>query len=365
VEIIGPGRFVGGCHDPCIELCFVAPRFESGRLPDRDGALHRSGHAQDAASFFHGKTVTIAVGAAAGGGLDTYARLLSRHLGNHIPGAPNIIIANMPGAGGQIAARHVMVRAPKDGTTIGTFFPSVLVDALLSQGGNPLDASKFSFIGNAKVEASVCMLRHDAPVKGVEDLLTREITLGGTSRGSQVVDFPTVERNLLGVKFKLIPGYQGTREVGAAVEKNEVQGICGVGWSTLKVQYPDVLTGKSFARIFVQEDMNGDPELNAAGVPLMSALAKTEIEKQVLTILYAQNDLSRPYVAPPDVPADRLAVLQKAFLDTLASKELKADADRMRVDVSGLSGEDMRAYVQKLYAAPPEVLKALSGAFGR
>jgi tripartite-type tricarboxylate transporter receptor subunit TctC len=321
--------------------------------------------AQDANTFFRGKTVTIAVGAAAGGGLDTYARLLSRHLANHIPGNPNVIVSNMPGAGGQIVARHLMFRAPKDGTTIGTFFPSVLVEALLAKGENSLDASKFSFIGNAKVEASVCMLRQDAPVKSVEDLLTKDITIGGTTAGSQVVDFPVVEKNLLGVKLKLIAGYQGTREVGGAIEKNEVQGICGIGWSTLKVQYPDLLSGKSFARIFAQEDMKGDPELNAAGVPLMSSLAKTDIQRQVLTILYAQNDLSRPYVAPPEVPADRVAVLQKAFLEALASDGLKADADKMRVDVSGMSGEDMRAYIQKLYASSPEVVKALGDAFGR
>lgn len=324
-----------------------------------------SASAQPASQFFQGKTITIAVGAAAGGGLDTYARLLARHLTARIPGAANVVVSNMPGAGGQIVARHLMFRAPKDGTTIGTFFPSVLIDALLAPGANALDASKFSFIGNAKVEASVCMLRKDASVKTIEDLLTQELTIGGTTRGSQVVDFPTVERNLLGVKFKLIPGYQGTREVGGAIEKNEVQGICGIGWSTLKVQYPGLLTGDSFARIFVQEDMKGDPELNAAGVPLMSALAKTDIQRQVLTILYAQNDLSRPYVAPPEVPADRLEILQKAFLDALANPELKADADKMRIDVSGMSGADMRAYVQRLYAAPPEVLKALGSAFGQ
>lgn len=325
----------------------------------------KSPQAQDANTFFRGKTITIAVGAATGGGLDTYARLLSRHLANHIPGNPSVIVSNMPGAGGQIVARHLMFRAPKDGTTIGTFFPSVLVEALVAKGDNALDASKFSFIGNAKVEASVCMVRQDAPVKSVEDLLTTEITLGGTTSGSQVVDFPVVEKNLLGVKLKLIAGYKGTREVGGAIEKNEVQGICGIGWSTLKVQYPDLLTGKSFARIFAQEDMKGDPELNAAGVPLMSSLAKTDIQRQVLTILYAQNDLGRPYVAPPEVPADRLAVLQKGFLEALASDGLKADAAKMRVDVSGMSGEDMRAYIRKLYASPPEAIKALSEAFAR
>ncbi len=316
--------------------------------------------AQDAAKFFQGKTITILVGAAAGGGLDTYARLISRHLSEFIPGAPNIVVTNMPGAGGQVVARNLMFSAAKDGTWIGTFFPSVLIEPLLTDGANTFDATKFSFIGNAKVEASVCMLRRDAPVTRVEDLLSHEITLGGTSSGSQVVDFPSAERNLLGVKFKIIPGYQGTREVGTAIERNEVQGICGVGWSTIKVQYPDVLSPGSMATIFAQEDMKGDPELNAAHIPLLSSLAKTETQRQVLGILYSQNDLSRPFAAPPGVPADRLAVLQDAFLKALASKELKADADKMRIDVSGMSGEDLRAYVQRLYATPKDVLKALA-----
>ncbi|HEY8579302.1 MAG TPA: hypothetical protein VIL72_05405 [Beijerinckiaceae bacterium] len=320
--------------------------------------------AQDA-PVYQNKTITIAVGAATGGGLDTYARLLARHLPQHIPGAPTVVVSNMPGAGGQTAARHIMHRAPKDGTAIGTFFPSVLIEPLVAPGKSTLDASLFSFIGNAKIEASVCMLRRDAPVKELADLLTNEITLGGTSSGSQVVDFPAVERNLIGVKFKMIAGYKGTREVGGAVEKNEVQGICGVGWSTLKVQYPELLTGGGFARIFVQQDMKGDPELNAAGVPLMPALAKTEAQRQVLAVLYSQNDLARPYVAPPDTPADRLKILQEGFLGALRSQELQADAARMRVDVSPMSGEEMRAYVQKLYATPKDVLATLAESFGR
>jgi tripartite-type tricarboxylate transporter receptor subunit TctC len=321
--------------------------------------------AQDADQFFKGKTITMAVGAAAGGGLDTYARLLGRHLANHIPGNPTIVVSNMPGAGGQIAARHVMFRAPKDGTAIGTFFPSVLIDSLLAKGDNVVDADRFSFIGNAKTEVSVCMMRQDSPLKGVADLLTREVTLGGTSSGSQVVDFPIAERNLLGVKFKVITGYKGTSEVGIAIQRKEVEGICGIGWSTLKVQYPGVLSGASFGRIFAQEDMNGSPELNDAGVPLMSSLAKSDIERQVLSVLYSQNDLARPYVAPPEVPADRLSILQGAFLSALASKELKADADKMGIDVSGMSGKDMRAYVAKLYATPKDVLKVLERAYGR
>lgn len=326
--------------------------------------LNMASHAQDVATFYQDKTITIAVGAATGGGLDTYARLIGRHLPNHIRGA-TVSVSNMPGAGGQIVARHLMHRAPKDGTTIGTFFPSVLIDPLINRSKSSLDASRFRFIGNAKVEASVCMLRHDAPVKEAKDLLSHEVTLGGTSSGSQVVDFPTVERNLLGVKFRLVPGYKGTREVGAAVERNEVQGICGVGWSTLKVQYPDILSGNSFARIFIQQDINGDAELNAAGVPSMASLAQSAEQRQVLTVLYSQNDLARPYVAPPEVPADRVTFLQEAFLATLRSAELRADAERMRIDVAPMSGEDMRSYIERLYATPKDVLETLSKSFAR
>jgi hypothetical protein len=206
------------------------------------------------------------------------------------------------------------------------------------------------------------MVRSDLKMT-MNDLLTQDLAIGGTSSGSQVVDFPVVERNLLGVKFKLTPGYQGTREVGTAIERGEVQGICGIGWSTLKVQYPDVLKGTSFGKIFAQEDMKGDPELNAAGIPLVSSLAKTELQRQVLAILYSQNDLSRPYVAPPDVPQARLAILQKGFLDALASRDLLDEAAKMRIDVGAMSGDDMRAYVQKLYQSPPEAIKALNDAF--
>ncbi|MDO9442867.1 MAG: tripartite tricarboxylate transporter substrate-binding protein, partial [Beijerinckiaceae bacterium] len=203
-------------------------------------------HAQDAATFYQNKTLTIGVGAATGGGLDTYARLLARHLAAHIPGKPNIVVSNMPGAGGQIVARHLVNAAPKDGTFIATFFPSVLIDPLLNSGPRPIDPSTFGYVGNAKIEASVCMVRKDTGIKSLEDLRATQLTLGGTTSGSQVIDFPTVEKNLLGVKFNIIPGYKGTREVGAAIERGEVQGICGIGWSTLKVQYPTLLSGDMF-----------------------------------------------------------------------------------------------------------------------
>jgi tripartite-type tricarboxylate transporter receptor subunit TctC len=323
-------------------------------------------YGQDAiAQFYKGKTVTIAVGAAAGGGLDTYARLIGRHLGKHIPGSPTVIVSNMPGAGGQIAARHIFAIAPKDGTHMATFFPSVLIDPLLVEAARIIDPSKFNYVGNAKAEVSVCMFRKDAPVAKLEDLQKAEIVLGGTTAGSQVVDFPTVAKELLGTKYKIISGYKGTRDVGLAIEKGEAQGICGIGWSTLKVQYPDLLTDNSFARIFAQEDFKGDPELNKAGVPLMPDLAKDEETREVLKLLYSQNELARPYVLPPDVPADRVEALRKAFLATTEDPELQAEASKMRVDVEGTSGPEMQKLVAELYKSKKPVLDRMSKALGR
>ncbi|MDB5509927.1 MAG: Tripartite-type tricarboxylate transporter, receptor component TctC [Hyphomicrobiales bacterium] len=324
-----------------------------------------STHAQEPAPFYQNKTLTIGVGAATGGGLDTYARLIARHIGAHIPGKPSVVVANMPGAGGQIVARHMVNNAPKDGTFIATFFPSVLIDPLLNSGPRPVDPSVFGYVGNAKIEASVCMVRKDTGIKTLEELRSKTLTLGGTTTGSQVVDFPTVEKNLLGVKFNLIPGYKGTREVGAAIERGEVQGICGIGWSTLKVQYPTLLSGDMFGVMLAQEDVKGDPELNAAGVPSMYSLARNDTERQVLRVLYAQNDLGRPYATPPGLPKDRLEILQKAFVAALESQELRDDAAKMNIDVNVTTGESMKKMVDELYTSSPDVVQGLKQALGR
>jgi len=318
-----------------------------------------SAQAQDA-NFYQGKTITIAVGAATGGGLDTYARLIARHLGKHVPGAPSVVVANMPGAGGQVAARHVYAAAPKDGTQIGTFFPSVLIDPLLSPGQRVIDPARFQFIGNARAEVSVCVFRRDAPVKTLEDLRTNEVVIGATTPGSQVVDYPVVEARLLGIKLKVTSGYKGTREIAAAIEKNEVQGICGIGWTSIKVQYPDITTPNSMFRVFMQEDGKGDPELNAAGVPLLTTLARTPEERAVLDLLYAQNLLARPYVAPPETPADRVEILRAAFMRAAADADLQGEAKKMRIEVEGTSGADMQKIVAQMASAPKSAMEKLA-----
>ncbi len=180
------------------------------------------------ARFFAGKTVTIGVGSSAGGGLDTYGRLVQRYFGKHIPGNPNVVIANMPGAGGNVVANNLWALAPKDGTFMGVTFPSVMIDPLLAENHRGYDPTKFQYVGNANAEVLVCLVRRDAPVKTVDDLTKTEIIIGATAPGSTTSDFPVVEKGLLGAKYRIVAGYQGSREVTLAMEKSKKLVIGGV-----------------------------------------------------------------------------------------------------------------------------------------
>jgi tripartite-type tricarboxylate transporter receptor subunit TctC len=330
-------------------------------------ALATSATAQtfDAATFYKGKNVTILVASSTGGGLDTYARLVARHIQKHIPGAPTIVVQNMPGAGGNIVANNIYNIAPKDGTTMGVTFPSVIVDPLLTEGvQRGYDATKFNYVGNAHSEVLVCVLRKDAPVSKIEDLRKTELLIGATAPGSTTADFPKIANGILDTKFKLVTGYKGSREVTMAIESGEVQGICGLGYSTVKVQYPDI-TNNAFARIFAQEDMAGHPVLNGAGVPLMLSLARNDEERAAMQMFYGQNAFARPFILPPNVAPERVAVLRKAFDETMKDRELLAEAERMNIDVVPSDGPAVQKIVADMYATPAAVIKTVKEALER
>ena len=317
------------------------------------------------ARFYKDKTVTIAVGSSPGGGLDTFGRLLSRHMGKHIPGKPNVVVSNVPGAGGNVLANNLYTLVPKDGTYMGITFPSVIIDPLLSENHRGYDPTKFNYIGNANAEVLVCLLRRDVGVKSLEDFLRADLVIGATAPGSTTADFPMIVKGLLGAKFRLVTGYQGSREVTLAIEKNEVQGICGLGWSTVKVQYPDILKGDMFATVFAQEDLKGHPELNAIKVPLVYSLAKTDEDKQALQMFYAQNAFSRPFILPPGVPADRVEALRKIFLETIADPELQAEARKMNIEAVPSSGAELQQVIANMYATAPAVVARVKKGMGR
>lgn len=316
--------------------------------------------------FFKGKTVTINIGSSTGGGLDTYGRLVARYFGKHIPGNPTVVASNSPGAGGKTVAGRIYNVLPKDGTHIGITFPGILVDPLLNPDDRTeFDPTKFNYVGNAHAEVLVCFIRNDAPARTPQDLISNELVIGATAPGSTTWDYPTVTNNVLGTRLRIVTGYKGSREVTLAIERGEAQGICGVGYSTIKVQYPDVLEGKGVARIFAQEDMKGHPDLNKAGIPHMIALAKTESDKAALQMLYAQSAFARPLILPPGVPAERVQVLRQAFLDTMRDPELLGDARRMNIDVLPSGGEDVQAEIARMYQTPAHVVERVNKALAR
>lgn len=316
--------------------------------------------AQDAADFYRAKTVNVIAGSSAGGGLDVYGRLLARHMGKHIPGAPNMVVQNMPGAGSLTAARHLYTIAPKDGLHFGIVLPGALLDPLLSaQDLGAYDPTKFNYIGNGNAETIVCVTRRDAPVQHFSETFEKELVVGGTGPGSSLVDYPVVTRNLIGAKIRLIAGYKGSREVSLAVQQGEVQGICGLAWSSAKQQYPDIFKPDGYVKVLVQEDSRVHPEVAALGAPLSINLVKDPAQKRAMEVFYSQGVMSRPFILPPGVPAERVAALRNAFLAAMADPDLRAEAAKQQIDADPNTGEEIQSLINKLYATPKDILDLL------
>ena len=307
----------------------------------------------DEPPFYKGKQINLIIAAAVGGGYDLYARLVARHLGKHLPGAPNIVPQNMMGGGGNTAAGYVYATAPKDGTVIGAATAGIVLDALLLDKARiNHDPRKFKWIGSAASDSLICVLNRDAGVKSFDEIFQKEAVLGvsgGTTR-----DYPQMMNKVLGTKFKLITGYPGTRDVGLAMERKEVDGMCGMSWLSLQSQRPEWLK-QDIVRFLVQEGADGRQELGGQKVPLSIDYAKTDAQKQVMALLYTQNTYLRPFMAPPETPEARVAELRAAFLKSLGDPELLAEAAKARLVVDGRSGEDMTRMVESVFALPKSV----------
>ncbi len=321
-----------------------------------------SASAQDPVTqFYRGKQINLYIGTSPGGGYDTYARLLARRLGNYIPGNPTIVPQNMPGAGSNKLAGYMYSVAPKDGTGIGAIFSGAILQPLIGDLPTQHDPSRFIYLGNANVEVFICLARADAPVKTFKDMFAQELIIGATNEGGATRDFPAMLNNVLGTKLRLVSGYAGSNEIILAIERNEVQGICGIGWSSIIAQHPQWLTN-GFARILAQLASKGHPAMDKMGIPLAFDYAKTEDDRKVMDLFYSQLTFGRPYVLPPGVPADRVAALRKAFMAALQDKETLAEAEKMKLDVDALSGEQVQAAVAKAYAMPATIVERVKQA---
>jgi tripartite-type tricarboxylate transporter receptor subunit TctC len=313
--------------------------------------------AQDSVEqFYRGRTINIYIGSGAGGGYDAYARALARHMSKYIPGHPAVVPQNMPGAGGNKAAGYVYSVAPRDGTAIGALFPGGILAPLLTDTPIQHDPSKFIFVGSANSDVYTCVAHVDSPIKSYKDVFTQEMIVGASNEGGTTRDLPAMANNILGAKFRIVTGYSSTREIAIAVERKEIHGLCGYGYTSLLTVTPQWVAN-NMIRILVQENAKGLPVLHKMGVPRTIDFAKTDGDRQVLELVYSQAVFGRPYVLPPDVPAERVAALRKAFMVAFADPALLVEANKMKLDIEPLSGEDVQAMVGRAFAMPKHIVE--------
>jgi tripartite-type tricarboxylate transporter receptor subunit TctC len=313
--------------------------------------------AQSDDGYFKGKTVTIAVGGTAGGGIDIGARMVARYIGNHLPGRPNVTPALMPGAGGVRLLEHLRQVAPKDGTYIGAFATGPIIEPLISTRPVAYKTSDFTAIGALEKDVSFCATWHASPIKTIQDAMKREATVAGTGAASSTDIFPLALNATLGTKFKLITGYVGTQETIIAIERGETDGRCGWGWSSLKSEKPDWVRDKKL-NMLVQLSLTKHPE--AMDVPLAIDLIPDEAGKQMMKVLVAPQDITRPYLAPPGMPADRVREVRAAFMATMKDEGYRAEFIKLMGDEpTPTSGEDMQKLLNEIYATPPAVIARL------
>jgi tripartite-type tricarboxylate transporter receptor subunit TctC len=312
------------------------------------------GHTQSLEDFYRGKTVNLIIGYSVGGGYDLYGRLVSRHIGKHIPGRPAIVPQNMTGAGSLRAAQYIYSVAPKDGTTFGTFGRTIATQPLLTPATAQFDSTRFSWLGSVTNEVSTCVTWHTSPVKTWNDILTREIPMGGEGPGADPDVYTLLYKNVFGAKMRLVPGYHGTNDVTLAMERGEVDGLCGLSWSTMKARHLQWMNEKKL-NIIIQAALRKQPEL--ADVPLASDLTQDREKLQILKLFLASQETARPFAAPPDIPADRKAALIRAFDATMKDAEFLAEAQKLNMDINPLNAKGVDDIVAELYATPKAVLE--------
>jgi tripartite-type tricarboxylate transporter receptor subunit TctC len=318
--------------------------------------------AQSVADFYKGKTLDLYIGYSVGGAYDLYARMLSKHIAKHIPGNPTVLPKNMEGAGSLRLANWLYNVAPKDGSAIGIIGRGTGFDPLLGNTKAQFDGPKFTWIGSANNEVSICVAWNTSGVTKFEDLLTKELVVGGTSSSADTDQFPKIVNGVLGTKMKVVTGYPGGNEVGLAMERGEVQGRCGWSWSSVKSTHQKWIDEKKFT-VLVQLALSKHPDL--PDVPLVIDLAKTSEQRKILRLIFARQVMGRPFLAPPGIPADRAAALRQAFTETMTDKEFLADTEKAQMEINPVQGDKLAELVTEIYATPKELAQEAASFIAR
>ena len=310
--------------------------------------------AQSVESFYKGKTITLIVGFTTGGTYDADARLLARHLGKHLPGTPSVIVQNMIGAGSSSAILHLYRNAAHDGSVIGMVARNYPIDPLFSKTGVEYDPVKFGPIGSTSSDLAVAVTWHTSPVQKFTDLFQTPLTVGATAYVDNTGRFPLLTRNLTGAKINIVIGYPGGNEVTAALERGEVDGSFGWSWGSLKSRGKQWLDQKKVTIIF-QLGLKKAKELPE--IPSIMDYAKTERDRQALELIFASQAFAWPFIAPPQIPPDRLAALRRGFDETMRDEAFKADAARIGIEVEPMSGEEMDALIRRIWSFDHSVVE--------
>lgn len=305
------------------------------------------------ADFYSKTRLTIAVGFSAGGNYDLYARLMARYLPKHAPGAPEVIVQNVPGAGSRVVANNLFVRGPHDGSIIGVVNQGIPMDQALGTPGVQFDARKFHWIGSPNQEVNVAWTWRTSKIKTLEDAKRIESTMGSTGPGSPTHYYPAVMNSLLGTKFKVVSGYPGSNELDAAIERGEVDGRGAVSWAALKVTGDWVQTDK--VNLLVQIGASKAPDL--PNLPLLHDLATDPEDRAVLEFLSLAPAMGRPFFMPPGTPNDRVGAIRAAFAKALADNLLQQEAAKIRLDLNPVSGEELNAIARRTLDMPATVIE--------
>ena len=313
--------------------------------------------AQPGGDTFAAKSVAMIIGFGPGGGYDLWGRTVGRHIGRHLPGAPTVIPQNMPGAGSYAAASYIFNIAPKDGSVLGIIARDAALGPLSGATGARFDPTRLSWIGTPTKETNVCVAYHTSQVKSVLDLYDKQLIVGDTGPGTGTRSYPKALNELLGMKFKLVGGFPASSDVFLAMERGEVEGICE-SLDSIKIRRPDWIPTRKISILF---QGGAEPNTELDGVPFVLDLALTGEQRQALEFLYAGQGIGRPFVAPPDLPPDRLKMLRDAFKATMTDPAFVAEAQKSKLDLEPEDGEHLAVLIAKIYATPKPIVDKITG----
>jgi tripartite-type tricarboxylate transporter receptor subunit TctC len=315
-------------------------------------ALPLPTQAQQGSEYFKGKQIRLYVGSSTGGGYDTFARVIAAYMPRHIPGQPAIIVQNMPGAGSLVLANHVYNIGPRDGTELGAVNPQISLDPMFHPDRVKFDPRRFNWIGSALTENHVGVAWHTTAIKTFDDAFKEQLVVAGS--GGSTDTYPDFTNGLLGTKFKVVSGYKGTKEGMLAMERGEVTGNVGITWASLKATGGEWLKSNQ-VRVFIQFGLEKHPELS--GVSWIYDYARNDDDRAAMDLLLGPQEFGRPYIAPPDVPEPVVAILRRAFDDTMKDPTFRSEAEKRQLDIDPVGGAEIQKLIEKMYRAPPAVVE--------